>query len=451
MEGKKGFSRREFLDASAKGATGLLMLPHAPRLFAQKAKTDLVKSRVVVVKDDNALTGSKFNQNVAEAMMDAGIKNLTKIQDVGEAWKSLFPGVSPSSVIAIKINAQFSAMSTHPPVVYALLASLKKMAVDGNPFPENNIIVWDNKSSHLSAAGYKINTSTTGVRCFGTEGNYDSTLYPIDDGFNQRLSKILTDQCDYLINFSVLKNHIIAGVSLSLKNHYGSIHGIGSNFNPDDPLHTNAAALQIASLNALKSIRDKQVVCICDAIKGTISGGPDGAPQVASKSLIFSQDPVAHDYIGTLILKENGCSDTDTDIAQKARHIAAAANQYGLGTCDPNQIDQIAVNNPSTSVFGYQADRKPDNPLLSQNYPNPFNSQTRISYQLPEASFVRIRVANIGGRSVRRLFEGRQGPGYYHVGWDGCGDDGSRVPSGTYLCILESGRLRSSIKMQLVQ
>lgn len=453
MNGMKEFSRREFLDAAAKGAAGLYMLPRTLNPFVQKAMTASDLSRVVVVKDDNALTGKNFDQTVAEAMMDAGIAKLTGIEDTGEAWKSLFPGVSPSSVIAIKINSMFSTMPTHPPVVNALLAGLKKMAFDGNPFSENNIIVWDNKNSFMSTAGYKINTSTTGVRYFGTEGDYGDALYPIDGGPSQRLSKILTDQCDYLINLSVLKNHRFAGVTLSLKNHYGSIHGIGLNFDPADPLHANAAELQIASINALKPIRDKQVLCICDAIKGIVSGGPDGAPQVAPKSLIFSKDPVAHDYTGTLILKEYGCSDNYTDITQLSRHIAAAANQYGLGTCDPNQIERIDVINPTgTGIGGNRMEGKiPCRFVLFPNHPNPFNGRTCLSYQLPQTASIRIRVANGMGRPIRRIFEGLQGPGYYHIDWDGCSDDGTRVPSGTYLCILESGRLRSTIKMQLVQ
>ncbi|MFC1654646.1 DUF362 domain-containing protein, partial [Myxococcota bacterium] len=37
-----------------------------------------------------------------------------------------------------------------------------------------------------------------------------------------KLSKILTDRIDHLINLPVLKNHTMAGVTLSLKNHFGS-------------------------------------------------------------------------------------------------------------------------------------------------------------------------------------------------------------------------------------
>jgi uncharacterized protein (DUF362 family) len=438
-------SRRGFIQRTAAGAAGLMALPVTEKVLGKSSLAPLEKSRVVVVRHDDALTGTAFNQSVAETMMDSGITNLTGIDNVGEAWKSLFPGITASSVIGIKINCLFSAMSTHPPVANALLNSLRKMQVDGSPFPDNNIIFWDNYFSNMRSAGFTKNTSATGVRYFGTDGNYDATVYPIGGGASQRLSKIITDQIQYLINFSVLKNHWTSGVSLSMKNHYGSIHnvdGVG--------MHDRFAELPISSINALDPIKRKQVVCICDAIKGTISGGPSAAPQVTPKSLIFSKDPVAHDYIGSLILRQFGCSVGDTSLTNAARHIAAAANQYSLGTCDPNQIERIDISNPTTAVDEPQS-HVPNGIQLHPNYPNPFNSRSFINYELPKSAKVRIRLVNQQGQTVRNLVEGQQGPGWFQTVWDGRMDDGLQAPSGVYICVLEAGRVRRSIKMQLVQ
>lgn len=446
MDQNTKFTRRDFIEKIAKSTAGLLMFPYGRR-FAKKIAEPLNKSRVVVVKHDQALSGSAFNQDVIEIMMDSGITALTGIPDVGEAWKSIFPGITRSSIIAIKINCLFPQMSTHPPVANALLASLKKMLIEGSSFPENNIILWDNYSSNMRDAGFTINTSNTGVRYFGTDGKYDSTVYPIDGGVVQRLSKIITAQCNYLINFSVLKNHWTSGVSLSLKNHYGSIHNVGA-----DSMHDNVAELPIASLNALKPIRDKQVICICDAIKGTISGGPSAAPQVAPKSLIFSTDPVAHDYVGTRILKEYGASDSDTSLTVMAKHIAAAANRYHLGTCDPDQIERIDITNPNTHIEESRTQRTiPNGFILHQNYPNPFNGRTFLNYELSARSMVKIRILNAKGELVCPLFEGQQGPGWFQLIWNGQRADGSPMPSGIYLCVLETERVRRTIKMNLVQ
>ena len=64
---------------------------------------------------------------------------------------------------------------------------------------------------------------------------------------------------DYMINLSVLKNHGTAGVTLSMKNHYGTCDDPGS-------IHGGYCDPYIPALNNLSPIRDKQVLNICDAI-----------------------------------------------------------------------------------------------------------------------------------------------------------------------------------------
>ena len=75
---------------------------------------------------------------------------------------------------------------------------------------------------------------------------------------------------------------------------------------------------------------------------------------------------------------------------------------------------------------------------LEQNYPNPFNLKTLIRYQLPRAGEISLVIYNIMGEKVRTLVQGRGGPGYYEVDWDGCDDLGRRVSSGIYLCKLQT-------------
>jgi len=71
---------------------------------------------------------------------------------------------------------------------------------------------------------------------------------------------------------------------------------------------------------------------------------------------------------------------------------------------------------------------------LSEAYPNPFNSVTRLTYGLPEASTVLIRIFDISGRMVKTLIEEKQPVGFHNVTWDG--REGS---SGLYLIKFEAG------------
>jgi len=86
----------------------------------------------------------------------------------------------------------------------------------------------------------------------------------------------------------------------------------------------------------------------------------------------------------------------------------------------------------------------PQNFVLKQNYPNPFSrsgdtglAQTRIEYYLQEQHTVTLTVHNAIGQVVRQLYNGLQPAGTHRATWDGRGDNGKLLPSGTYLCILE--------------
>jgi hypothetical protein len=48
----------------------------------------------------------------------------------------------------------------------------------------------------------------------------------------------------------------------------------------------------------------------------------------------------------------------------------------------------------------------PDVYALHQNYPNPFNPVTKITYQLPEESYVAITIYSLAGQKVTTLVDG---------------------------------------------
>ena len=75
---------------------------------------------------------------------------------------------------------------------------------------------------------------------------------------------------------------------------------------------------------------------------------------------------------------------------------------------------------------------------LHENYPNPFNPSTTIGYTIPSETSVTVRVYDITGRVVRTLVHGQShAPGVYEVTWDGTGDGGHTLASGTYFYSLE--------------
>jgi len=89
--------------------------------------------------------------------------------------------------------------------------------------------------------------------------------------------------------------------------------------------------------------------------------------------------------------------------------------------------------------------RFPNSYAISQNYPNPFYfssngvSETKICYQLPKSSVVKIYVYNIKGEKVRTLVNTRKDPGYYEIGWNGRDDNNRILSSGIYFYKLQVG------------
>ncbi len=88
---------------------------------------------------------------------------------------------------------------------------------------------------------------------------------------------------------------------------------------------------------------------------------------------------------------------------------------------------------------------------LSQNYPNPFNPTTVVSYQLPVASQVTIKVFDILGKEVATLMNGAQEPGYYSVQWNGRSDAGVPLASGIYFYRMRAGQFSAINKMLLLK
>jgi len=84
----------------------------------------------------------------------------------------------------------------------------------------------------------------------------------------------------------------------------------------------------------------------------------------------------------------------------------------------------------------------PESYELSQNYPNPFNPSTTISFALPTAGEVNLRVYDINGVEVAQLVQGQMSAGHHRVDFAP-----SNLSSGTYLYVLETGSFREVKRM----
>ncbi|MCW8805517.1 MAG: T9SS type A sorting domain-containing protein [Ignavibacteriaceae bacterium] len=83
---------------------------------------------------------------------------------------------------------------------------------------------------------------------------------------------------------------------------------------------------------------------------------------------------------------------------------------------------------------------------LSQNYPNPFNPSTTISFQLPEESFISLKVYDAIGTEVETIAEGEYPAGVHEVIFNA-----DNLSSGLYLYRITSGKNELTRKMLVVK
>jgi hypothetical protein len=81
-----------------------------------------------------------------------------------------------------------------------------------------------------------------------------------------------------------------------------------------------------------------------------------------------------------------------------------------------------------------------------ENYPNPFNPTTTISYQLPEAGMVTLKVYDMLGKEVATLVNEVKQAGYYSATFDA-----SKIASGIYISTIQTNKFTQSKKMLLVK
>ncbi len=263
------------------------------------------------------------NAEAVLASLDEGIKYAFSETDAARAWARL---CTPEDVVALKINCISGLMYSHPVVVGAIVQRLQDIGV-----PAQNIVVWDRTSGEMARCGYDISREGAGVRYYGTDGAYDEWVQ--HRSVATRLSKVLTQTAQVLINVPVLKDHGGAGVTLAMKNHYGSVA------NPGD-LHGDWCN-QAAELSDVPRIRSMTRLIVADCTRALFDGGPGGRPETIwpAQALLVSTNPVAADAIGLEMLDAKRAEEGLDPLRPRAKHVATAA-QIGLG---PNNRADMSV------------------------------------------------------------------------------------------------------------
>jgi len=88
---------------------------------------------------------------------------------------------------------------------------------------------------------------------------------------------------------------------------------------------------------------------------------------------------------------------------------------------------------------------------LYQNYPNPFNPETKIHFDLPKSTHVKLEIYNLLGQRIKTLCDGPKTAGNYAIKWNGKDSFGYNVSSGVYFVGMKAWDIVQMKKMILMR
>lgn len=319
---------------------------------------------------------------------------------------------------------------------------------------------------------------------------YDDKLYTV------------IEQADYMINVAALKVHERAGVTLLAKCHFGShtrtnaLHVHNGLVNPDGLPTANPKRDGYGLYRVLVDLMGHAKLggnTILNVVDGLWGGPGANLRPVKFKmapfnndwpsSIFMSQDQVALESVCFDFLKAEFTSDKHAETYPQMAgvddhlHQAADSTNWPAGVrYDPEKDGTVLAslgahehwNNATdkkysrdlgtgqgielvklhevTSVNQPAAVQHPHGIRLEANYPNPFNAGTRIVYELPSRTHVRLEVFNTRGQRVAVLVDELNTAGIHSIDFDPAG-----LTSGFYVYRLSTPQAALSRRLVLVR
>jgi hypothetical protein len=155
---------------------------------------------------------------------------------------------------------------------------------------------------------------------------------------------------------------------------------------------------------------------------------------------IERKNSVNNEWKKISFIQGNGTTNENKNYSYEDRNISSGKYNYRLKQVDFNgNYEYHALQNEVEIGV-------PKKFALSQNYPNPFNPATKINFELPRSSNVKLSVYDITGKLASELVNEQRAAGYYTVEFNA-----SNLSSGMYFYRIEAGEFTTTKKMILVK
>ena len=175
-----------------------------------------------------------------------------------------------------------------------------------------------------------------------------------------------------------------------------------------------------------------------------------------TKSFSISKSLGFNNIVDLDLVSRNGItSDSGSVILLSFLNIAESSTKTYLNFSKANLVDDVLSNRSISQlkdgeiniiVTNVKMENIPTNFYLAQNYPNPFNPTTIIKYDLPQKSFVELKIYDILGRQVHTLVNEEKLAGTYQVDFNS-----NNLASGVYFYRIKTGDFTKVKKMILLR
>jgi len=188
----------------------------------------------------------------------------------------------------------------------------------------------------------------------------------------------------------------------------------------------NYASNEIIKMNS--DTTGRQQLTINNSYDGMPRWSPDGS------RICYSSDISAYQHWEIYTIKADG-----TNIIRVT-----------TTSSDATAINPVWMPIDSTTSIA-ETNLLPERFQLYQNYPNPFNPTTRVTYSIPERSFVSLKVYDVLGNEIATLINEEKPEGVYEVEFNSRGLIYQTLPSGIYLYQIQAGSFVETKKMILLK
>lgn len=116
--------------------------------------------------------------------------------------------------------------------------------------------------------------------------------------------------------------------------------------------------------------------------------------------------------------------------------------------------NKIIVVSASGRVYAFKGEGSaflPENHDIALSSPGPINGSIILSYQLPEASKVRLSIINEKGQEVVTLLTTDREAGFHTYKWNGRGAYNRRLRNGIYFVQLKTDKFSKTLRLTLVE